>query len=613
MRRPTAVVQLVGVDALLATGHLAEPGHQPERWVYLGKSVSLRQRVERLAGATPRHSLGDTLQRVAAEVRQPFLDFVAEVGATESDPVAWWSTTFSWKVWGASDLFLLVCYLRMGIELGKAALAGGGRLVLVVEDPWLLAQLAEHWSGSPQVQCTGQRSLMVERARALAFGVARRLAWLWQTMTSWARQRWWSRGRMTAAGATAGIYSFPMERCLRDGNGWADALLPGMDELLRGLGHRVAFFSTPERSGFERALGARREYFLPLILCCTPGLVVRSLLAMWRPRRRSWPAVAGLRVDFLARREFWRDAARAAWCRNRLFFECARRMMRDGAWEWVVFPFENQPWEKLLVLAARERGVRTAGVQHSTLARNYLSYFLGHGETSRMPLPDAVLTAGTYAQETLSESGYPSGCVRLVGSMRYRHLVDASPAVGGIAPPPRSAVLVGLPIDRPMAEHLLAALAAAFPDGGRADGLGFFVKAHPMTPVTPQAFGLTATTIAGTFEEAIGRCGTVVYIGSTTGPEAAAYGRTVLRYYSDVLLDVDVSEPLRGTIPSCGDHDLRPALLDVVAHGQMAAAAGLDAPLARLFSPVDGNALGQLFSRQPATPGAPRLPKQGTK
>ncbi|TAK16611.1 MAG: hypothetical protein EPO35_04940, partial [Acidobacteria bacterium] len=335
------------------------------RWVYLGKSVTLRRRVEAVR-ARPREPLGRGLQVIARELRQPFLDFVADIGAAEPDAVSWWSTTFSWKVWGASDLFLLVCYLKAAQELIDEALDHGADLTLVVEDDWLAHQIAD--ANAPRgVRCR-RRPLAAAKIGAFVLGTARRLAWLGQTLGSWRRQRRFTGRAAAVPRATAAIYTYPMTRCLRDAGGYADALLPGMDDLLRECGHRVMFFSPPERGGFEAELAARRQYFRPLILDSSAGAVIRSLFAMWRPRVRTWPLIAGLRVDHLACREYWRDAARAQWCRYRHFYECARKMLTDEALEWVVFPFENQPWEKLLVLAARERGVRTAGVQHSTLA-----------------------------------------------------------------------------------------------------------------------------------------------------------------------------------------------------------------------------------------------------
>ena len=594
------MVVVTTAEAVIAGG---QPVAAP--WVYLGKSLRVRRRVAARLGSA-RLSLGSRVHHASAALRQPFLDFIADVGRQQADPVLWWSTTFSWKVWGASDFFLLLCYLRVARDLIDEAAAGGAGLTIVIEDPWLVAQLGRG-ADPAAVQVTPRPVLAWLKLTAAGFGLARRAAWLIQTLTGWIRQRraWPASEPIATPRATAAIYTYPMDRCLRDAGGWADALLPGFDDILKRTGHEAIYFSTPERVGFEQAIGERARFFRPLILFASAGAVVRSLVAFWPPHRGGFAEIAGMDVNDLARREWWTDLSRAAWCRNRMFFECARRMLRVGRFEWLVFPYESQPWEKLLVLAARERDVKCAGIQHSTLGANYLSFFLGRDEAQHAPLPDVVLTSGKSAHAALTDGGYPPGRVVMTGSVRYQHLSvghqSAAPAAA-----PAAHVLVGLPIDRPMAEHLLAALGAAFPDGGRADGLQFFVKCHPMTAIDPVQCGLSAEVISGTFEQALEACGTVVFTGSTTGPEAAARGRAVLRYRPELLIDVDVSGAVSATMPVCSDDDLREQLLRLVADRQPRAVPGPDL-LESLFAAVDWDALYRVFQRSVAVSPLPAI------
>jgi surface carbohydrate biosynthesis protein (TIGR04326 family) len=259
------------------------------------------------------------------------------------------------------------------------------------------------------------------------------------------------------------------------------------------------------------------------------------------------------------------DVSRAGWSRYRLFYECSHRYLNRVRPALVVFPFEGQPWEKLLVQATRDAGAVSVGVQHSTIGPNYLSYFPGRRDVERgaAAWPDAIIAAGRYPWSLFHDSGLPQDRLLPAGSMRYRHLasLEGRPA---LEEAPAATVLVALPIDRPTAEHLVLALASAFPDGGLADGLAFQVRAHPNTPVDVATFGLAASVSGGTFEQALRQCGTVIYAGSTTGPEAAAYGRRVLRYVSPWLVDVDVSGPFSQVIPSASDDHLREAVLTVV-------------------------------------------------
>lgn len=593
MTAPAPPVIVTSAAAVIRRGVPSIAAH----WVYLGKDVRTRGRVESILGPARLQPLDGRLHRIAADLRQPFLDFVAEIGSTQLDALTWWSTTLSWKVWGASDLFLLTCYLRLANDLIGDAVAGRTSLILVIEDAWLLVQIRRNWSGNPVVHARGG-PLVGIKSVAVVLGIARRSSWLVRMLASSARQ-WWLWPRESSdpwVHSTVAIYSYPMARCLREGGGWTDPFLPGLDSMLRDLGHEVVRFSPPDPTGFEYHLAERAAYFQPLIRYCTAGALVRALAVVWLPRRRRWPRVSGLCIDELARREWWLEMARASLCRYRLFFECAKRMLAAGPWQWVVFPYENQPWEKLLVLAARQRGIRTAGIQHSTLSVNYLSYFLGRGEAERMPIPDVVLTSGAYAQNAFDRGGYPPGRSRLIGTIRYPHLATLRPVQNSPAPP-RSDVLVALPIDRPMAEHLITAIAAAFPDGGRSAGIRFHVKPHPGTPVDPGTLGLSAS-IIGPADDALLLCGSVLYVATTLGPEAAAHGRAVLRYRPELLLDVDVSEGLADAIPTCGDRDLREKLLAVIAAQQTPA--DRTQLLNALFTPFSRELLHEIFPPVPA-------------
>lgn len=70
-----------------------------------------------------------------------------------------------------------------------------------------------------------------------------------------------------------------------------------------------------------------------------------------------------------------------------------RRMVLAARPRVVLFPFENRAWEKALILAAREAGVRkVVGYQHSSITPRHLAFEIPAGTTQ--PLPDQVVTVG---------------------------------------------------------------------------------------------------------------------------------------------------------------------------------------------------------------------------
>jgi surface carbohydrate biosynthesis protein (TIGR04326 family) len=160
-------------------------------------------------------------------------------------------------------------------------------------------------------------------------------------------------------------------------------------------------------------------------------------------------------------------------------------MLVEGNWRNLITFYENQPWEKLQVLAARSQGVKTVGIQTTNFSRYHLSYALGKGEEERMPLPDRIGSSGSSAHQLLLDCGSPPAAIKQCGALRYGDLLQRAARNGpnGSARTGRTPVLVVLSIDPVLSRHLLEALGDAFPDGGGKEGLRFIIRPHPMYPV----------------------------------------------------------------------------------------------------------------------------------
>jgi hypothetical protein len=542
-----------------------QPG-EGVRWLFLGKSVKARLGLERRWNLPP-ITLDHELQAKAQALRRPYLDFVAALGKGQSDPLTWWSTRFSWKIGTASDFFLLVCLQAVALTLIDSSLREGRTLWLVVEDPWLLRQIKANLRMAKRpVRVHAGSALLRNQLGCAVSGVLRRSKWLAGLWWAWLRQKslWPRAGTFGLPGPTAAIFSPPQARSLLPGGGWRDPYLPDLDGWLREVGYRALRFCLPQANGFERALAERAAYARPLILYATPRALWLSLLAFWKPR---WPGraqIAGRSVDFLCRREWWRELGLAGISSYRLFYECFCRFLKMEKVNLVVTFFENQPWEKLAAVAVRAHGARLVGIQTSAISRFSLSYFLGAGEADRMPLPDAICTSGAASQRLLQEGSHPPSRLALCGSLRYRNLHPDN-GFRKLPPASRREILVILSFDPTLSLHLLSAIGAAFPDGGRSRGLSFHVRAHPACPIrnTQVEFPARINNPPGCpLEEDLRRCGTVLFANSTAGLEALAHGRAVVRFRSQWLIDWD--EWWGPEVLVCTEETLRDSLAALV-------------------------------------------------
>ena len=558
-------------------------------WVYLGKDLRRQGTAARLLRGKPLLALNGRLHEIAERLRQPFLDFIASLGRLQTDQLGWWSSSCSWKDVEVSSLFLLICYGHLVGALLREDEAGGGQLAVVIEDPWLFYQVKEVCREKPGVQCYGAPLLWPARARMFVRGIGARALWVTRLAGNYLRQRWrWKAGSLQVhTKPVVALYSHPLTRCLKGTDGWADPCLGNLDDLLEEDGYAVCRFSPPDVGGLEKELRRRSRYFRPLILFATARSLLRSIFASWRPVWPVVPVIGGLPVAWLLRREWHLDRWRSSYLHFRFFFECLSRMLAAEPVALLIYPHENQPWERMLILAARAHGVPTIGYQHGGgLARFMLPYFHGSTEAEFAPLPDRIITSGPYSHELLAAGGAPLDRLIMGGSLRYQHLrKDAASGMDfSSASPVR--ILVSLPVERDLGLHLVHALRRAFPDGGRAAGVEFFVKPHPWCPMTVEALGWPVAVVEGSFEEAIRPCAILIYTGTTTGLEALAMGRRVIRYRPELLLDMDRGEFLveEGLgIVTCGDSDIGEKLQVVIKT--------LDSPS------TNPNDVGKLFDR----------------
>ena len=528
-------------------------------WLYLGWDVAGRERQERLWGSAPR-PLGPSLREAAARLRGPFLDLVAGWGRGRADEAGWWAGTLAWKSWSASDLFLLCCFLAVADRLPRTS-----PLVVVVEDPWLQAQL-----GVPA-------PLLGRRLSALVLGLARRARWAFRMATSWVRTDATFAGRLPPDGGPAVlVHSYLLDRCLAPGR-WEDPYFPGLEAELAAAGAAVVRCTDPDVAGFEERLGGR-DGVVPLIRHVSFGGFLRALFAL--PPEVPGPArLDGLRIDFLVAREWWHDLSRAGRCAHLLLHDAAGRLLDSRPWKSLLLAWEGQPPERLLALAARSRGVRVVGSQHTTVSPFQLPFLLGAGEADWSPFPDVVLTTGPRPRRVLAEGGVPEARLRGGGSRRF-----GSP--GPAAAAPGVELLVVLPVDPLRARHLLAALARAYPGG--VPGVPVAVKPHPGDPRAHEALPFPFRIASEPLAESFTRARVVLFTSTAAGLEALAAGRAALRYRPDALLDVDPCDVLDdAALPTAGDGDLKRELDGMLADPRRPPDDAVAAAYAELFEPLD--------------------------
>lgn len=546
-------------------------------WLYLGKDPWASARLEYRLGKPPR-PLGNRLHEEVRGIRKPFLELLADLGKGK-DPAAWWAGALSGRAWDFSDFFLLCGYLSLSLRLA----AEPGALTVVVEDPWLLEQLQDALKGSPKASVGAPSCLFTERLRCLFLGLARRLKWsLRMKLGFFVQLAYW----LTQPGAAPRdgilIYSHLVPRSLKPEGRWDDPFLSGLDTELAAEGAASSRLTYSDITGLEAEVARRKSCLIPAILWWSLGGYIRALTAL-PPALPLDAKLSGMPVGRLLEREWWHDFARAARCAYLFFFDCVENLLSKSSFKALAMPWEAQPQERMLALAAQRAGVRSVGCQHTTVPEFQLPFYSTAEEYRDSPTPDILIASGEHPASMLRSAGFPAERIRVGGTRRYAHFLQ-----DGAFPRPRLGpdVLIMLPVDAWHARHLIAAVARAYPDG--LPGGKFLLRPHPSGPEDVRRTPFPSELAEGPMNEVLSLCGVAVFSGSTAGLDALCAGHPVLRYRPSLLLDMEPTDMFpEEFIADASDSDLRERLESLRRDPRPLPEEALRRKLKEVFSPLD--------------------------
>jgi hypothetical protein len=284
---------------------------------------------------------------------------------------------------------------------------------------------------------------------------------------------------------------------------------------------------------------------------------------LWRRRERRRAVVfEGIDVSTLLRREIDATAVSGEVPNNRVLFKAAGRALdRLAPVKTVCVPFEFQPMERAVTLAARQRGIRVVGVQAAIWTSNQmgLSFLASQArvdlmDETRAPLPDVMAAFGSLPHRVLAERlGADRVC--LSGPIRYSHL--ARPAAttkeaflrGAGLPADSVVVLVAL---SPSRAESLAMLEASFAAAAVRTNVILALRFHYFLPMHAESRQIAARFSSvrshvcdGPFDDLLAVASVLVCGGSSAGIEAIARGCVplVFRPIGDVPANATLEVP----------------------------------------------------------------------
>ncbi|MBI3899043.1 MAG: hypothetical protein HY308_12215 [Gammaproteobacteria bacterium] len=311
---------------------------------------------------------------------------------------------------------------------------------------------------------------------------------------------------------------------------------------------------------------ARSNDFLCLQSLCSLTASGRLLGAApiycWRALHWQLPpedrAFAGFTIESLVREELLRTTSDRELFRNLLLRHAVKKL---PDFDLLLFRIEFQPFERALLLGLGTRRTTTVGYQHSSIGEDYLSHVFAPGEIGRrttdavasMPVPDHIVTTGSYAAQLMLKNGFSADQVHIVGPLRYQQLrsrwrergqAPAKANEGGKYP-----LLIPVSLDYNEALSFAAVLAEALV--GSEHRFVLEIKGHPTNDHGPEflhrlqqktsAINGQVVPATANLYDCIGRARALIMTGSTVGLEAIALGTPVVMFVNDTIFSFTAS------------------------------------------------------------------------
>ncbi len=120
------------------------------------------------------------------------------------------------------------------------------------------------------------------------------------------------------------------------------------------------------------------------------------------------------------KKDFWD----ASYLKHLLFYKAFKKICLNASNHvTIIYPFENQPWEKALIMATSEKAnkIKLFAYQFFPIPENFLIHCFSKKAKNCAMFPNKILTSDMHSNHLLQKQGIST---LKLGSMRYSHLLN---------------------------------------------------------------------------------------------------------------------------------------------------------------------------------------------
>lgn len=409
------------------------PDEAEWKWCYFGINIERKQKIETLLSTTKRYYYAKELYKLSHDLKGPFLDWIAKINLQYKNDLCWWAARLASKSPFQTDFFLLFCYFNLIQDWVLNKSLSIPLLLIIIEDPYL------HRLLETEVHKTGINSVFVKRSRfrmiisvffyRIKSGLAVAL-FLWRKtisflIDSYLKIKFLKRLKsIKDYPAQVMVFTFFNERSFKKGAFKDIYKFALIGDIYEKADHKVIIGSQLEASGFlgNTILKTKDNYFLPNFYLKINDWLKVFFMHPIMPSDKRVQILQSTDYSVLFFREYLQESASTSfWTRLCLYYAYKNYFDENKQLKLVIYPFENQPMEKMILLAIQKANcnIVSVGYQHSTISPMEINHFLGLEEYKFTPCPDYIVTNSTHYTKVLNLAGFKQTKIINGGSIRY--------------------------------------------------------------------------------------------------------------------------------------------------------------------------------------------------
>jgi surface carbohydrate biosynthesis protein (TIGR04326 family) len=249
--------------------------------------------------------------------------------------------------------------------------------------------------------------------------------------------------------------------------------------------------------------------------------------------------------------EMWIERAKFRQCATMNYYYVGRWLKKNAPQiKAIIFPFENQPWEKALRLGIKRYCPSIKVIAYRPFAPLHLSFFPSQLDVAHDQIPDRLVVLGSHWREIFVRHGFPSERLIIGPALRFAHLLETHQDTDYQTQPDdiKRSVLIPMPIGQEDSLELLYKLLQAFET--RPD-LRVLIKFHPKMSnpdalialilnklhrhTLPEHFQIVTRRIS----ELLSDTSVLIFNSTAVSYEAIVLGIPALFIQSDIWLDLN--------------------------------------------------------------------------